>query len=265
MKVVFLHIPKTAGQSIHAGLVDAFGADVMCPARVNEQLNLLSAKMLAKYQVFSGHLDWSLLDCVPGPKYTFTVLREPMDRILSFYFYLREKAAKMTAEALQLPEHQGLKAALELSPRDYFVDGPGHMRLFVDDHYDNFYTHYFAARNYQGKRILSGLALRGLVSEDEIVNLANENIGLLDDVFSLEETGRVFVKISQLSGHKFQNGGAYRINENKTLASNDRIDQLKALGADDTTISRLEDFCRLDLQLWEHFCCDVHRGQSPEK
>ena len=88
MKVIFLHIPKTAGQSVHAALVNAFGNEAVCPARVNDQLRRMSITEINRYQVFSGHFDWSLLDCIKGPKYVFTILREPIDRILSFYLAL---------------------------------------------------------------------------------------------------------------------------------------------------------------------------------
>jgi hypothetical protein len=36
MHVVFLHIPNTAGQSVHAALLAAFEPSAICPARVKE-------------------------------------------------------------------------------------------------------------------------------------------------------------------------------------------------------------------------------------
>ena len=41
-RIIFLHLPKTAGQSVHAALVDGFGEAAICPARVNEQLDGLT-------------------------------------------------------------------------------------------------------------------------------------------------------------------------------------------------------------------------------
>jgi hypothetical protein len=84
VSVIFLHIPKTAGQSVHGFLHAQFQPEEFCPARENFQLLPIPIERLQKYRLFSGHLDWSLLDAVPEPRFVFTVLRRPIERILSF-------------------------------------------------------------------------------------------------------------------------------------------------------------------------------------
>jgi hypothetical protein len=253
MKVVFLHIPKTAGQSVHAALVDAFGEAAVCPARVNEQLRLLSIAELNRYQVFSGHLDWSMLDCLKGPTYVFTVLREPMDRLLSFYFYLREQGAAMPAQQRSRPEHQGLKAAFELAPRDYFLGGPPHLRNFIDDHYDNFYAHYFAGRHYRARGELAALGRRGLLTRDALARMAVDNLSRLDAVFALGDIERVFETIDGLAGRPADASRRYEVNINQRVAPADRRAELLGLGADGETLQRLASFCELDERLWRLF------------
>jgi len=236
---------------VHAALVNAFGQNAVCPARVNDQLRRLTVTELNRYQVFSGHFDWSMLDCIKGPKFVFTILREPMDRILSFYFYLREEAAKLPPGKIQTPERQGLKAALELSPRDYFGGGPPALRRFIDDHYDNFYSYYFAGRHYQARGELVGLTNRGELSQNDIVRMAKDNLSQLDEVFTVDDMVPVFSAIRAISGKEILSDDKYRVNVNKNISSQDRRNRLQDLGADKKTMARLEAYCMLDNQLWK--------------
>ena len=249
-KVIFLHIPKTAGQSVHAALVAAFGASAVCPARVNEQLVGIPVNELNRYRVFSGHLDWSLLDCVEGPRTVFTVLREPRDRILSFYFYLREQASKLSAADLDKPQHQGMKAALRLTPDQYFCAGPPHLRRFLDDHYDNFYTYFFAGRYYSARGLLNGRIGRGEISREQLVERALENLCTLDAVFSVEDTAAVFAWIRELGGAAIRGDERYRVNVNAAVEAGERASRLAALGATQAAFDRIDAYCKLDGELW---------------
>lgn len=253
MKVIFLHIPKTAGQSVHAALVNAFGKEAVCPARVNDQLRRMSITELNRYQVFSGHFDWSLLDCIKGPKYVFTILREPIDRILSFYFYLRDEAEKIPTELRSTPDRQGLKAAFELSPRDYFLGGAPHLRRFLDDHYDNFYTYYFAGRHYESRGEMVGLINRNELSHQHVVQMAKDNLTMLDDVFTVDNMSAVFSAIRAISGKELMTDDKYRTNVNTKVAAKDRRMQIQALGADTATMERLQEYCSMDNELWKLF------------
>jgi len=256
MKVVFLHIPKTAGQSVRAALEAAFGKRNVCPAQVNWQLMSYSISELDRYKAFSGHLDWSLLDCLTGPVYRFTVLRNPIDRILSFYFYLRGKAEGMSKGELSKPQNRGLRAAKNLSPDEYFAGGGEGLRKFLDGHYDNFYTYFFAARRFSGRGDLRGLLRRKELSEKRVVEMALDNMSRLDDVFTLDRMDWVFSKLAELSDRKGKVKKDYRINVNVEVQAQERLDRLRELGATQVTMDRLEAFCRMDNQIWRHFSGD---------
>jgi hypothetical protein len=73
MNIVFLHIPKTAGQSVHHYLISNFDEKSIFPARVNEQAIKYTVEEIKKYKIFSGHFDISLLDVVNQPKFVFTI------------------------------------------------------------------------------------------------------------------------------------------------------------------------------------------------
>lgn len=253
MKIVFLHIPKTAGQSVHTALVNAYGNEAVCPARINEHLRKMSITELNRYEVFSGHLDWALLDCIKGPKYVFTILREPMDRILSFYFFLRDQAENATPEKRNRPEHKGLKAAFELTPKEYFLGGPPNIRRFIDDHYDNFYTYYFAARQYESRGKMVGLINRGVLMQQDVLRIAQENMALLDNVFTVDNMGDVFSAIRKISGQDIMSDDSYRVNVNTKVAAEDRQKQIQSLGANSETMDRLKEYCVLDNELWQQF------------
>lgn len=258
-KIIFLHIPKTAGQSVHAALVNAYGQEAVCPARVNDQLRKLSIRELNQYKVFSGHLDWSMLDCIEGPKFVFTILREPMDRILSFYFFLRDQAEGLAPEVRSQPQHQGMKAAFEATPREYFLGGTPHLRRFLDDHYDNFYTYFFAGRHYASRGEMVGLTNRGELPQERVLELAKDNMARLDGVYTVDAMADVFAMIRRLSGKDIMSDEKYRVNVNTKVAADQRLEKLKSLGADAPTMQRLADYCRLDDQLWAQYA----RGAEP--
>ena len=72
--ILFLHLPKTAGQSVHQFLIDVRGKDNVCPARDNGQFDKLSPAELEQYTVYSGHFDWNLFDSFSNEKFTFIKL-----------------------------------------------------------------------------------------------------------------------------------------------------------------------------------------------
>jgi len=254
MRVVFLHIPKTAGQSVHAGLVEAFGEQAICPARVNDQLRRFSVTELNRFQVFSGHLDWAMLDCLKGPTYVFTILRKPIDRILSFYFFLRKQGEAMTQAERDKPQNQGAKAAFERTPREYFTGGPPHLRNFLDDHYDNFYTYYFAGRFYRARNELLGLTRRGAMKREKLLPMALDNLSLLDEVLTVDDMPQVFARIRELAGlPPAEQVRELRTNVNDSLPSEERAAKLQALGADLETMQRLNEYCEFDDELWKRY------------
>lgn len=252
MKVIFLHIPKTAGQSVHAALVNGFGRDAVCPARVNEHLRDYTIAELNRYQVFSGHMDWSLLDCVSGPRYVFTILRDPMERLLSFYFYLRKQGEAMPPGQLELKTNQGLKAACTLSPDEYFA-GKTPLRGFIDRHYDNFYTYYFAGRHFKAHGDLAPALARGRLSRERLLDMARDNLAQLDAVFTMDDMPRVFETIRTLAPKSIRNDDNYRSNINQEVKPGARLAKLRELGASDATVARIERLCAMDRVLWDEF------------
>ncbi len=95
-RVVFLHIPKTGGTTLHRFLTSQFRQDEICPERFNS-LSLYPDEKLARYRLFSGHFDRTTVDRLPTPIAKITLLRNPRDRIISLYRFWRSH----TREALE--------------------------------------------------------------------------------------------------------------------------------------------------------------------
>lgn len=148
--LVFLHIPKTAGQSIHAALTEIAGSENVSPIRVHTQVPESQTQMPVGYQIYSGHIDWVDLEHLPDHPKAFTVLRDPLERIASFYFYLRRKADLIGPNALTLPENIGMQRAAAWSAEDYFFAGNTMWQAFIRDHYWNPYCSYLVTKRIRG-------------------------------------------------------------------------------------------------------------------
>jgi hypothetical protein len=253
--IVFLHIPKTAGQSVHQFLKKIVGPGAVAPARVNDQLYGLSMSELRRHRLISGHLDWALLDCVREPKFVFTILRNPVDRILSFYFFLRAEARKLSEESLLLPQNQGKEAALHLSCDDYFTRGKPHLRTFLDNHYDNFYMYYFAGRTYDARqRLLAKKTADKSFTTEQILKMAFDNLELLDGVYTMDRLDLLERDVRFATGFddKHVSLASFHINQGEGNSA-DRMTELKALGATEVTFERIRAMVAQDDQIWKHF------------
>lgn len=86
-RLIFDHLAKTAGQAINDWLVKALGTGCVTPNLIGNHQDLIR-KYGGLYSVISAHVhfaDGESLD----PRYQYvTVLREPVDRIVSWLFFL---------------------------------------------------------------------------------------------------------------------------------------------------------------------------------
>ena len=85
-KLVFVHIPKTAGTTLHAILTSLFAASEVCPERFNA-IGSYPAAELARFRLYSGHFDVTNAELIPGPRQLFTMLRDPVARLQSLYYF----------------------------------------------------------------------------------------------------------------------------------------------------------------------------------
>ena len=85
-KLIFLHLPRTGGTTVHHLLQSHFPANAICPERFNELYQWLPDR-LRDFTVFSGHFNVASLEQIPGSKRIATLLRDPHARIISTYLF----------------------------------------------------------------------------------------------------------------------------------------------------------------------------------
>jgi Sulfotransferase family len=115
-QLCFIHIPKTAGTTLTSLLNSKFHHSEICPAEVWSELVEISPDDLAKYRLFRGHFFYDMGDLLPRKPLYMTMLRNPIERVISGYEFMR-RIVPTRAEAL--PNH--LKAQT-MSLKDYVCD-----------------------------------------------------------------------------------------------------------------------------------------------
>ena len=93
--IIFLHVPKTAGTTLNRlieweyPIFEMYSVDPVFFKWSAAHLRKLSPERLKKTQVFKGHMCWGLHEILPQPSTYITVLREPIERVLSAFYFMR--------------------------------------------------------------------------------------------------------------------------------------------------------------------------------
>jgi hypothetical protein len=136
-KLVFLHLPKTGGTTLHHHFSAHFAPEEICPERFSN-LHAWKREDLDRYRYFSGHFNFDQVRLIPGPLFIVTVLRDPVERLMSSYLYWR----RHTAAAVARPGMEG-PAFARSSTLAEFLRNPHHQ---VQDSVNNTMTRYLAGQ-----------------------------------------------------------------------------------------------------------------------
>jgi hypothetical protein len=91
-KVVFLHIPKTAGISLRPHIESNFDRSKIIKPWISEQLIELGPTQVLPYQLIEGHVHYDVArQILRQPFIGITMLREPIDRHISNLAYAKER------------------------------------------------------------------------------------------------------------------------------------------------------------------------------
>ncbi|AKM01770.1 Wzt carbohydrate-binding domain-containing protein [Burkholderia pyrrocinia] len=85
-RVIFDHLPKTAGQAVNMWLTENLGTGCVTPNLIGGHRDLIR-RYGGEYSVISAHVDFRGSDLDPRYHY-MTCLREPIDRAISWLFFL---------------------------------------------------------------------------------------------------------------------------------------------------------------------------------
>lgn len=127
-RLVYLHVPKCGGTTLHALLSAWYGAHAVHPERLNGLYRYTAAEM-TRYKVFSGHYDHYATRLVPGRKRLISFLRDPRDRLISLYHFHR-------AHKPEFAKKQNLvlaRWAIELDINAYFANETVREHLAVNN------------------------------------------------------------------------------------------------------------------------------------
>lgn len=242
--VVFLHVPKTAGQTIHNALVSAVGGpEHVSPIRTHTQAGQ-GPQMPVGYSLYSGHIDWLELEALPQDRFVFSVLRDPRERIASFYLYLMKEAQALSEENLALRENTGKRQLLQETADEYFFGGTPHWQNFVRDHYNNFYCSYFATRKMRGGAVIKGMSAQDLLMQAQV------GLTHLDAVYSTENLAPLETDIVKRLGTKISVTNTFQ-NAGEQARGELRWPKLLSMLERDASVAKLEQFVELDEALME--------------
>lgn len=240
MKVVFLHFPKTAGTAITRAIVRGNPHVRALPAKDMVEISRFSLRELNSYELFAGHFDWSYLDCLEGPRFVFTVLRRPLDRLVSQYYYLRELAESL-GNTVTAERHPNVFECRRLPPLEYFRHPLVLYRDMILDNFDNMYAHFLFHRGYRGQRF----ARRQGTPRARVLEIALEHLARLDLVATFESLTSDLREVERRTGLRFV--GEIGV-ENVTGSIRDRspVELIRDLDADGGLDGLFREFSELD-------------------
>src|ERR1700687_2704505 len=118
-RLVFDHIPKTAGTSVTAALSLAFGEEEQPSVTIGPHRHAIAAA--GTKRMVAGHLWFAPGEPLAEDWFYCTVLRDPLDRFVSQYWFHREvgfRAAKENPADVSLLD-PSVRAAMKYSLHDF--------------------------------------------------------------------------------------------------------------------------------------------------
>ena len=91
-RTVFLHMPKTGGWWVLSSLQRSLPPDTLYAVPSERVGDVPLSVLLANYGTVVGHFSWRHLLPVLDDCFTFTFLRDPVERVLSLYYFYRRQA-----------------------------------------------------------------------------------------------------------------------------------------------------------------------------
>lgn len=223
---VFIHIPKTAGTTLnlimerqyHSGKIKAVHTPIENASQIS-QVKELPTNKKQKIQLIKGHTFFGWHEFLPQPCLYFTILRDPIERFVSNYFFLLKKKGHPLGQ--KLVEQ---KVTLE-----EFVNWTGE---------DNYQTRYLA-KNIGEKN----LDIKNKDCTRQTLELAKKN---LKENFAVVGTVEEFDKTLLILKNTFKWGNVYYKvrNKNKQRPTSSLIPQ--------ETLELIEEKNKFDLELYQY-------------
>lgn len=116
--LIFVHIPKTAGGTLNSIIPRYYPKERIylhqAGDAAREEFNSLSSSNKNELRAIHGHLYFGIHKELERPYFYVTFLRDPIDRLISAYYFIRER-----------PHHPKYKDAMTLTLQEYYQQGLG--------------------------------------------------------------------------------------------------------------------------------------------
>jgi hypothetical protein len=95
-KYYFLHVTKTAGTSLKRLLIDQFHSSEIFPAETDVQFANIKVENIPNYRLYMGHHGYRFIEYfIPRRPKMITILRDPIERIISSFYYAIENESEI--------------------------------------------------------------------------------------------------------------------------------------------------------------------------
>lgn len=112
--LIFLHIPKTGGSTLHGIIERQYEPNPIFTIDGNrfresiDEFKRLPEEQRRKIKVLKGHMYFGLHEFLPGHSTYITILRDPIERVVSLYHYILRNPDHRAHEAIT-SQHMSLK------------------------------------------------------------------------------------------------------------------------------------------------------------
>jgi Sulfotransferase family len=172
--IIFLHLPKTAGSTLRGIIGRQYGSRSILPlyeSSFGEELAAIAPNQMDRLRVVMGHFYFGAHISLSKPSTYITVLRDPIDRVISRYYFARRS-----------PKDELYAAVREMS-----------LKEFAETCVDNDQTRLLAGK-YDGSSF-------GTSSDDEMLNIAKRNLAKYFAVVGItEEFDRSLILMKRILG-----------------------------------------------------------------
>jgi hypothetical protein len=166
-RIYFDHIPKSGGTSFHRILTSWFGEDHVSPPIAGQRY----ADVIVQYRhlaAISGHVNYGLGDKLSEDRVNVTIIRDPIDRALSQYFFNSASRANRSRQDRAMLE-LSLEAFLSQSDTSNLLE---YSNVYVR-HFASLCSDYHSGTGMQDEASLLHLAKHAL-SQFDVVGLLTE-------------------------------------------------------------------------------------------
>ena len=211
---VFSHVPKTAGMSVHYYFESMFGRESCQRVASDEEVvryHQGSIEIGNTTRFFSAHLPVSeILEHLPDkPMFVFSILREPIEREISCFHYMRDVQGKDVRTIDDYIELLKCSPLLVNQQSRYMADG---LDISSANGKDVLLNHILRSRAFFTVKKLFFLQeyMRSLINSDIVIEHVNVNKGrdCVTDV-QINEIARLVSLDRELFDNASDFGGAY--------------------------------------------------------